>query len=300
MKHIVKIIRRVITGPFVLTGMVISTLIGTALSGCQSNDQVPEKPAITLQVLECGYGEAQDKDLFSDDGAYKGQKWEFVSPCYLITHPTKGKLLWDAGLSDSLKENPVTTGPFHLWVVNTLMSQLNAAGLSPADIKYLAFSHMHIDHTGNANAFAGSTWLTPEAEYNEAWKLVDGKPLESYAHRWAYDKLINSKTIKFTGDYDVFGDGSVVMMAAPGHTPGEQYLFVDLPKTGPVVLSGDVYHMTLNRTYRRVPRFNTSRLDSIASMDRIEDFIKAKNATLIIQHEIADYQKYPKFPNALH
>ena len=60
-----------------------------------------------------------------------------------------------------------------------------------------------------------------------------------------FEKLRDSKAVKLNGDHDVFGDGSVVIKSAPGHTPGHQVLFVRLPKTGPVMLSGDMVHLTV-------------------------------------------------------
>jgi hypothetical protein len=91
--------------------------------------------------------------------------------------------------------------------------------------------------------------------------------------------------IVLDGDYDVFGDGSVVVLSAPGHTPGHQCLFIDLPGAGPIVLSGDLYHNALNRKYHAPPSFNTDAEQTKRSMQRIDAFVAERGAELWIQHD---------------
>jgi glyoxylase-like metal-dependent hydrolase (beta-lactamase superfamily II) len=94
----------------------------------------------------------------------------------------------------------------------------------------------------------------------------------------------------------VFGDGSVRILKAPGHTPGHQVLEIKMKKSGTVILSGDLYHLRGNRMYRRVPIFNYERADTLASIDRIERIIKNTKARFVIQHDLADFKLLPKFP----
>jgi len=115
-----------------------------------------------------------------------------------------------------------------------LLPQLAAFGYRPENITYIAFSHYHFDHTANANAFAGSTWLVHAAERDAMFAA-------SNKDQSAYNRLRNSKTVILpNSDYDVFGDGTVVIKYAPGHTPGHQVLALKLPKTGPVLIAGDL------------------------------------------------------------
>ena len=66
-------------------------------------------------------------------------------------------------------------------------------------------------------------------------------------------------TIITTPDYDVFGDGKVIIKSAPGHTPGHQVLFLKLAKTGPLVVAGDLYHYPEERTTGKTPTLRVQR-----------------------------------------
>ena len=73
-----------------------------------------------------------------------------------------------------------------------------------------------------------------------------------------------------TGDKDVFGDGSVIMLNTPGHTPGHHSLLVKLKGKGNVLITGDLAHFRENYDSNGVPTFNTSRADTLASLDRFK------------------------------
>ncbi len=247
--------------------------------------------ALRLYVFDCGYLRIADPGRFSltmDEVS----TLELSVPCYLIEHPD-GTLLWDAGLSDSLAEgSPHTQANGTVTSVTaTLRAQLEELGYQPADITYLALSHLHYDHAGNANDFSASTWLVQRPEHEAAF----GDP-QGFFDRALYADLENSETLLLDGDHDVFGDGTVVIKSAPGHTPGHQVLFVDLAETGPLVLSGDLYHFPENRTLKRVPTFNFDEAQTLASMDAVEDFLIESGATLWIEHDFAANALLDKSP----
>ena len=102
-----------------------------------------------------------------------------------------------------------------------------------------------------------------------------------------YNGLADSTTRKLAGDYDVFGDGRVEILSLPGHTPGHQALYVELTNTGPIVLSGDLYHFRASRERRTTPVFNTDRGQTLASMARLEALLVERGATLWIEHDLA-------------
>jgi N-acyl homoserine lactone hydrolase len=89
------------------------------------------------------------------------------------------------------------------------------------------------------------------------------------------------------GDRDVFGDGSVTILSTPGHTPGHQSLLVKLPRTGEIVLSGDAVHFKSNWDGRAVPAMNSSKDQTLASMQRIADTLEKEKAQLWINHDKA-------------
>ena len=220
-------------------------------------------------------------------------------PCYLVEHP-RGTLMWDVGvIPDAVVEaqpqgaraavNPTVSA----LVTRTLKSQLAQIGYTPADITYVAISHAHIDHTANLNAFAGSTWLTRPAERDFMWAENNPRVNPSF-----YSALKGAKTVLLDKDeHDVFGDGQVVMKAAPGHTPGHQVLILRLAATGRVMLSGDLYHYPQEQTLRRPPPDNEFSVEqSAASRRRIEEYLKTTKTALWIEHDFPANAKLKKAP----
>jgi N-acyl homoserine lactone hydrolase len=224
--------------------------------------------------------------------------------CFLVDHP-KGKLMWDVGAVPDEDWSPQNgevahhivlpdAGERDLFMRKRLLSQLAELGYSPKDITYVAFSHYHWDHTANANVFAQSTWLTRQAER-------DGMFAEKAAYNTrpsTYEALKNAKTVIMPGDeYDVFGDGTAIMKLAPGHTPTHQVLYVNLPRTGPVVLSGDLYHFPESRTLKRVTTFEYDAAQTQKSREAIEAFLVKTGAQLWIQHDLLGNARLKKSPD---
>src|SRR4029079_3218239 len=174
-----------------------------------------------------------------------------------------------------------------------LKPQLAAAGYRPSDVTYFAMSHLHSDHTANANDFAGATWIVQKAE-RDAMFADKPQGIIQPAH---FSALKNAKTkILNDEDLDLFGDGTVVLKSAPGHTPGHQVLFVKLEKSGPVLLAGDLYHYPEERTTGRVPTFEFNADQSKASRQKMEAFVKWTNVHVWIKHDIATHAKLPMAP----
>ncbi len=257
-------------------------------------------PAIKLYAMNCGDFSFPDVDAFADDGSMKGVARTFVDPCYLIRHPS-GDLIWDTGVPEGIADSPNGVDPkgawVHIVVKNKLSEQLGELGLKPADIKYLSFSHMHFDHTGNGNLFAGSTWIV-DADERAAMFSDSARKTDDFA---GYSALEKSKIELIEGDAtrDVFGDGSVVIYQAPGHTPGHTVLLVKLAKSGPILLTGDMWHLRESREKRLVPSFNFNREQTLASMDKVEALAKETGARVIRQHVPEDFAALPAFPMPL-
>jgi hypothetical protein len=193
-----------------------SLLLTVAVASGPARAANPVKD-VRLYAIECGRIDVKDLGAFADTGEYDGHSGTLTVSCYLIRHP-KGTLLWDTGLSDKLAENKagVDIGGFKLTVVRPLIDQLKSIEVTPADVTHLAVSHFHFDHTGNANAFGASTWIINKAEL--AWAESTPTPFGVDPSTFSASKT--AKTQLIDGDFDVFGDGSVRILRAPGHTPG--------------------------------------------------------------------------------
>lgn len=253
-----------------------------------------DSTSIRLYALDGGHIEIADMSMFSDTGEGEGKSSKLVSSAYLIRHP-KGDLLWDSGFGDAIadQKDGLSPGPgYHISVPTKVVDQLQRAGVTPADIEFLAFSHMHGDHTGNANTFTGATWLVNQRELEFA--LSSPTPQGVQPPTFSAYKTVNKQFVN--GDYDVFGDGKVRILKTPGHTPGHQVLVVNLAKAGTIVLSGDLYHSRLNAKSKLVPSFNASRADTLASFDRVDRILKNTHGRLIVQHAEEDFATLPKPP----
>ncbi len=213
--------------------------------------------------------------------------------------------MWDPGAVPDLDWTP-TGGPVthhlalpdgterDLTLRKRLIAQLGEVGYAAKDIEYLAFSHYHYDHTANANAFAAATWLVRQVERDAMFaEKPPGVIQPAY-----YAALKTSKTVIIKDDeHDVFGDGSVIMKSAPGHTPGHQVLYLRLPRTGGVVLSGDLYHFPEARTLKRVTIFDFDQAQTAVSREAIEAFLTKTGAQLWIQHDDIGNSRLKKAPN---
>ncbi|MGE0597425.1 MAG: N-acyl homoserine lactonase family protein [Hyphomonadaceae bacterium] len=271
-----------------------------ALGAC-TQAQAPaeaEAPAVQLYAMDCGRISIADAGAFADDGSLDGQAREAIDPCYLIRHPD-GDLMWDVGLPDSIAQAPdgvVVSGGFSLRAPVGVAAQLAQLELTPADIEYVSISHSHFDHVGNANLFTVATWLLDADE--RAWMFREEARASEDFGLIAPIENAPTRLLEGDADTDVFGDGSVTIIQAPGHTPGHSVLLVRLPEAGPVLLTGDLYHMPESRAQRLVPRFNTDRAQTLLAMDKV-DALEAEGARVVRQHVPEDFQALPGFPRPL-
>lgn len=249
-----------------------------------SADGVADSPLVRLHVFDCGELSFPDVSAFGLGNADTDVRRMFV-PCYLIRHP-RGDLLWDAGLDPAIVgQGAVNAGAFTMTYARSLVDQMDDMGLSPDDVEFMALSHMHFDHVGAATQFPKARLLIQAAEYEAAF-LRPGDYGGVYDIQ-QYGGLAGNSRQLLTGDHDVFGDGTVMIISAPGHTPGHQVLLVHLRNAGPVLLSGDLYHFRATRRLRAVPTFNTNADQTLASMAKVERLIEETGAALWIEHDWA-------------
>jgi N-acyl homoserine lactone hydrolase len=247
-----------------------------------------EAPDMSLARLDCGTPGAPTavNQRFSDTYSYGDLKVQLVYSCYLIKHGDD-YLLWDTG-------HAMTTPNVAPKV--SLVDQLAKAGLKPEQIRYVGISHYHGDHVGQVASFPKSTLLIGKGDWDV---LTSPKPPENAATApFAGWITGDNKVEPVPLDKDVFGDGSVIMLYTPGHTPGHHSLLVKLPQMGAVLISGDLMHSRENYDTNGVPSINTDRAQTLASLDRVKKIVTASKATVIIQHDVRDIDKLPAFPAA--
>jgi|SRR5581483_256296 len=263
-----------------------SLFLGAAISSFAfSAAGAQAAPTVTITRLQCGTNAAPTDvgQRFSDTYAFSGLMVQLTFSCYLIKH-NDDYLIWDTG-------NPVGTSPTAPKTSLTdLIGQLKVA---PAQVKYVGISHYHGDHTGQASQFPQATLLIGKGD----WDVVsDPKTPAATSGPFTHWISGGGKVEPVTGDRDIFGDGSVVMLNMPGHTPGHHSLLVKLKDMGNVLITGDLSHFHENYDSNGVPTFNTDRAASVASIDRFKKIAANLKATVIIQHDQRDVNKLPAFP----
>jgi N-acyl homoserine lactone hydrolase len=256
------------------------------------SNAAPTEPTLKLYVFNCGMIRFESVEVFSisDD---ETDVRELIVPCYVVEHE-KGRLLWDGGLPSSVADTEGWHGEGMLSRLDrTLGEQLPGIGLDMSSFDFVSFSHMHFDHVGVANELSGAMLIIQKPEYEAAF---NGGPGADAFDTALFENLKDAERIIINGDHDVFGDGLVHIVSAPGHTPGHQVLLINLPNTGPVVLSGDLYHFAISRKDRIVPGFNFDRDATLTSMDRVEQLVEDTGAEFWIEHELARFEQLKKAP----
>jgi N-acyl homoserine lactone hydrolase len=264
---------------------------GTAPAAAPAGDLLTRPATGTTSIvrIDCGSADVPEfTKIFSDSSAYPSGPKHLASSCYLVTHNGK-RLLWDTGLPAELKGKKKDLGGIIGSVSKTVPEQLAVLGLKPQDIDMVGISHNHGDHVGQLPEFANKPLLVGKPDFDAAM----GKKEDPFA-AW---RTAGSSLTAMTGDRDVFGDGDVIALFLPGHTPGHYGLLVKL-KSGPVFLSGDVVHAREAAGLKAVPIFNTDRTQSLQSMERFEKIAKETGAKVVIQHDERDIALLPPFPQA--
>lgn len=292
--------RRTVAVVLVVLLVLATPILKAAPAQRGAKPQPPKTPR--LYIFDCGLinvnraGTERYKVTPEEVGETR-----FSVPCFLVVHP-KGTLMWDLGIvpDDTVEArargeqgNTTATSASVAVVPRTLASQLAELGYRPSDITYFAFSHAHSDHNANANLFTASTWLARPAERAFMWEEGNTR-----VNRTFFENIKTSKTVSLDRDeYDVFGDGSVVLKAAPGHSPGHQVMVLNLPKTGRVMIAGDLYHYPQERALKRPPpdtEFNVQQ--SAASRVMIEEYLRKTKTAIWIEHDFVHNATLKKSP----
>ena len=251
----------------------------------------PKVDQLRMYIFDLGFITVEDASALFTEPLEVAPDVCCIIVGHLIVHP-RGTLMWDVGMvpdaligASSSATDP-TGQPLAQRAGRPLTEQLAEIGYTPDDITYVALSHYHFDHTANANLFENSTWITQKAERDAmfAGEPVPGVGPEPSSH---YNQLRSSRSIILSNidEYDVFGDGTVIIKSAPGHTPGHQVLILHLPETGPVMLAGDLYHFPEEREAQIVPVIEFDKAQSRQTRIEIEDYVRRHSMPLWIEHD---------------
>ncbi|HKU17314.1 MAG TPA: N-acyl homoserine lactonase family protein [Steroidobacteraceae bacterium] len=276
-----------------MTTRTLQCAIAGAVACLAALTAFAQSPAeVTLTRFECSGGAGPaDIGRFSDTMAYEGKKLQLTASCYLIRHADH-YMIWDTGYP-AAAAGATPAGPT---VKVPLVEQLAQLKIKPEQINYVGISHYHGDHTGQAASFPQATLLIGQGD----WDVLKGPTPSGTTNAAPLQHWLGGagKAEPVAKDKDVFGDGTVVMLDMPGHTPGHHSLLVKLKDKGNVLLTGDQAHFRENYESNGVPTFNFNRADTLASFDRFKQIAKNLSATVIIQHDPRDIDKLPAFPAA--
>ena len=256
-----------------------------SLAGLPASAQAQAE--VTLARIDCGTGMGPvDVARWNDTFSHPGMKLTFTFSCYLIKHGDD-YMIWDTGFAPGTSPNAPRVG---------IADRLKEVNVSPGQVKYVGISHFHQDHTGQLAPFTNATLLIGKGDWDG---LTAPTPAQG-ANVAGFKVWIGEsrKVEPLTLDKDVFGDGSVIVLRMPGHTPGHNCLLVRLKEMGPVLLTGDLIHFRENYDSDGVPSFNYDRAATAASIERFKKIAANLKATVIIQHDMRDIGKLPAFPAA--
>jgi N-acyl homoserine lactone hydrolase len=255
---------------------------------------------IRVYALCTGYIELDRASMLSDLPA--GQPWTVPVLSFLVDHP-RGRLLFDTGVHCQGRVDPVgrlgTERVKRLTVRSgegdDVVPQLAGLGLTPADVRYVANSHLHFDHCGGNEFFPHATFFVQRSELEAARRpgfvpSYNPSPID-------FDHALDYRMVD--GEHDVFGDGAVVLIPTYGHTPGHQSLLVRAGKGATLVCASDACYTRENMDRDVLPKILWDAAvmrDSLAALRKLRD---AAGATMFYGHDPAQWQATPRAPAAV-
>lgn len=218
-------------------------------------------------------------------------------PCYLVDHP-RGKLLFDTGMTMRFQErvasSPSAAAGFALELTEEQQvgARLQAMGIDPATIDLVAISHLHLDHCAGLSELPNATLLVQRPEYEVAFGDADPQYDRSY-----YD--LGHPIKKINGEYDVFGDGTVVLFPTYGHSAGHQSLRVRLPDRDVVLASDCCYIKDVLDDFNKLGlKSSVDRDQHLRSLQLLKD-LQSGGARIVCGHDPADLILSEQSPSLL-
>lgn len=224
------------------------------------------------------------------DGAEPG-RITIPVPSWLIEHDD-GLVLYDTGFAPEAVEDAVAAyGEIGNQIAFTpgerVDRQVEALGFGVDDVTHVVLSHIHFDHTGGLRLFPSAHFLTGAA----ARPIVEGTEGHDAVHRADFVPVRDRTWIFVEGDHDVFGDDGVVMLAMPGHAPGNTSLLVRLPQRT-ILLTADTAHLRSALETRAPMGADTDRDAAVRSLGRVVDVARETGADIWVGHDPDDWERF--------
>lgn len=217
-------------------------------------------------------------------------------PSFLIEHPVHGLLIFDTGIGGAGDPASVYGPAAQVYKMNfpaeyALDRQLESLGFTTSDVKRVVISHLHFDHTGGLHHFPGATGYIGSGEMRYAKTPDHHVAVHFMPQDLEAAAQIDWLELPVGYDHDVFGDGSVVILTLPGHTPGSLALQLRLPDASTLILSGDVAHDHDNVSCCAGMQADSDTAAAVESLKRLKLLRSRPDTTVWVNHDIADWER---------
>lgn len=250
---------------------------------------------ITIHAMTCGWLTMSLKAMLAGEEG----KLKVPVPSYLIRHP-KGNVLFDTGLNKQIQSDPeARLGKIAKYYAidfeagQDVAAQLAKMDLAPKDITFLVNSHLHFDHAGGNDALD----CCPMVVQRREWEAAQDPDIQAKIGYMPQDYDHGHDRILADGEHDLFGDGAVVCIPTPGHTPGHQSLKVK-QAGGDVVLTGDACYLRRTLEEMRLPMIlfdGEQMMDSLRKLKALQE----RGARIYYGHDPEFWATVPQAPAAL-
>jgi N-acyl homoserine lactone hydrolase len=238
-----------------------------------------------LYVMLCGY------EILPRTVCTRGSGAEFVMSlpisAYLI-ETTKGLIVFDTGINADVLRDPVLRNRHYtsrgtdpapvVWAQHEMEAHFSAIGIGFDEVSDVILSHLHIDHAGNLRRFRKARFWVQRDEHAHAFA-----PATPPAYLKADYDLPDADWRIIDGDH-VLDDG-VTILSTPGHTPGHQSALIELPRSGPALLVGDVGDLMDNFEREILPGQASDDVKALASIRKINHLRQERHATMFLCHD---------------
>ena len=244
-----------------------------------------------LYALQNGFMGAQRSLLFY--GEFSEAAVQIPITCYLVK-TSDGTILFDTGVSPRAVPGLVRADRLAQFTEDDLLvNRLRATGLEPGDVDMVVLSHLHYDHAGGTEFFAGSELIVQKDEYSYAH--YPASFFAGFYYRKNFD-IAGARWRLLDGDTEIAP--GVTVLRTDGHTPGHQSLMVELPESGPVILTGDACYWNEHVEKERVPGVVWNPTLALHSIKRLKTLGRLTGARIFPSHDPAFWKTVKQAPDS--